>query len=495
MNQQNVSTHTVSLKTMRQIDYTEENISTISIPPEDVPMLYGKQSYLRFNILLDGNCKGNVDESAAAASLIERVEIWTLDNQALIENIVDYNNLAATRNFYEDNDSMVGLNGIIEGYSPNDSLSSIYFDMPSSASQLGSTLFRQVEVCLPLRLSSVFYKKVFPVIAVSGIQLKIHFARNVKCLRAYTATGFNSATAFSNKVALAAGIAETQVVLNNTGAEAATLQNCPYVNDAANPPTIQYVDNSGNTQSGGSMTGMSVDASGCIVLASSGFTPAVAADAGNKVWLTVNYNMSYKVKNLELICNVVEPGKGYLDAMNKKLKSDGAITMDLYSWNNYKNNVNANETTTQQLVACQEARACSLVNNLYNPNFSFTQNDLKPIIDDMQNYQMNIHNQLIPNRVVDVSRFNTGINWNAIAVGETTKTLSRCFPVRKENENGKHFTFGREVSKEGYTSNLRDTDVRVNMFFKSPTVNKLLYSNVYHLRRLTITDNGINVNF
>ena len=25
--------------------------------------------------------------------------------------------------------------------------------------------------------------------------------------------------------------------------------------------------------------------------------------------------------------------------------------------------------------------------------------------------------------------------------------------VRKENENGKHFTFGREVSKEGYTSN------------------------------------------
>jgi hypothetical protein len=231
------------------------------------------------------------------------------------------------------------------------------------------------------------------------------------------------------------------------------------------------------------------------VLASSGFTPAVAANAGNKVWLTVNYNMSYKVKNLELICNVVEPGRGYLDAMNRKLKSDGAITMDLYSWNNYKNNVNANETTTQQLVACQESRACSLVNNLYNPNFSFTQNDLKPIIDDMQNYQMNIHNQLIPNRVVDVSRFNTVIIWNAISVGETTKTLSRCFPVRKENENGKHFTFGREVSKEGYTSNLRDTDVRVNMFFKSPTVNKLLYSNVYHLRRLTITDNGINVNF
>lgn len=183
MNQQNVSTHSVSLKTMRQIDYVEENISTISIPPDQVPMIYGRQSYLRFNILLDGNCKGNVDDSAASASLIERVEVWSLDNQALIENLVDYNNLAATRNFYEDNDAMVGLNGIIEGYSPNDSLSSIYFDMPSSASQLGSTLFRQVEVCLPLRLSSVFYKTVFPVIAVSGLQLKIHFARNVKSLR------------------------------------------------------------------------------------------------------------------------------------------------------------------------------------------------------------------------------------------------------------------------------------------------------------------------
>lgn len=490
---QNVQTRSVSLKTQRQIDFLAENIAVISIPPAEVPMLYGKQTYLRFNILMDGNCKGMPDDAAAAASLIERIEVWTLDNQAMLENIIDYNNLSATRNFYENNDAMTNLDGIIEGYSPNDSLSSIYFDMPSSQSQLGSTLFRQVEVCLPLRLSSVFYKKVFPVLAVSGIQLKVHFAQNNKSLRAYTATGFSAATGFELKVALPES-PQTQLVLKNTGADAATLANCPFV---VGPHTIQYVDNNGGTKNAGTLDGMSLDASGCIVLSTSSFTPDISANAGNKVFLsTSNLDLSYKVKHCELIACVVEPAKGYLQSMNKKLKEDGAITMDIYSWNNYKNNVSLNETTTQQLVPCQEERACSLVNNLYNPQYSFTTNDLKPIIDGLQHYQMNIHNQLIPNRVVDTSRFSTtGLGFNAISISETTKTLSRCFPVRKENENGKHFTFGREVSKEGYSSNLRDTDVRVNMFFNSPAVNKLLYSNVYHLRRIKVTDNGITVTF
>ena len=51
---QNVQTRSVSLKTQRQIDFVAENIAVISIPPAEVPMLYGKQTYLRFNILING---------------------------------------------------------------------------------------------------------------------------------------------------------------------------------------------------------------------------------------------------------------------------------------------------------------------------------------------------------------------------------------------------------------------------------------------------------
>lgn len=82
-----------------------------------------------------------------------------------------------------------------------------------------------------------------------------------------------------------------------------------------------------------------------------------------------------------------------------------------------------------------------------------------------------------------------------MCLGETTKCLRRCFPVRTECENGKHFTIGREVAKQNYSNNLRDNDVRLNMFFLNPAVNKMLSSNIYHTRRLTITDNNIKVDF
>ena len=170
--------------------------------------------------------------------------------------------------------------------------------------------------------------------------------------------------------------------------------------------------------------------------------------------------------------------------------------IDYNSWSQKLNNVNQNESTTSVLIDCVETRGCSIVNNLYNPDYSFTQNDMRPIIDNLQNYIYLLNGVLTPNRKVDVSRFSVnGLNWNAVALGECTKALRRCWPIRTESENGKHFTIGREVSKQNYSADLKSHDVRLNLFFLNPSVNKMLSSNIYHIRRLSITDNNVKVDF
>ncbi len=496
----NINTKDVSITTDRQIDYIAENVANVTISPSEVPMIHGKETFLRFNVKLEGIAKAMLDDAAGGVSVLERVEIWDGNQQALIENVRDYAQLAATRHHYENTSSMDAMGEILEGYSPNDSLDSIYFDMPTSSSEMGQTLFKKVEIVVPLRMTSTLYQKVFPVVATRGLIVRLYFARDVKAIRCYTATGFSNAAnqAFALETAVAAA-PTTQIKLSKLGTTPAGQiralangSNVPYVVGT----NIVFENTAGNLETAGVVTAMSQDISSVILTVAS-FTPAVAANANAKVWATTtNFDVKYTVSNMELIANVVEPQKGYYNSLMKKMKSDGGVVIDYNSWSQKLNNVNSNESTTSVLIDCVESRGCSIVNNFYDPNYSFSKNDLKPIIDNLQNYQFLLNNVLTPNRKVDTSRFSTtALDWNAVCLGETTKALRRCFPVRTECENGKHFTIGRETAKQNYSSNLRDNDVRLNLFFLNPAVNKMLSSNIYHTRRLTITDNNIKVDF
>jgi hypothetical protein len=495
-----IQTKSVSITTDRQVDMLAENVANVTISASEVPMIAGKSSFLRFNVILEGNAKAMLDDAAGGVSVLERVEIWDGNQQALIENVRDYAQLAATRHHYENTASMDAMSEILEGYSNNASLDSLYFDMPTATSEMGLTLFKKVEICVPLRMTSTLYQKVFPVVATRGLIVRLYFSRNVKAIRCYTATGFSNAAnqAFALETLIPVG-ATTEVRLSKLASTpAGQIQalangsNVPYVVGTE----IVFEGADGNTKTAGVITAMSQDISSVILTVGS-FTPDASGNVNAKVWgLTDNFDVKYTVSNLELIANVVEPQKGYYNSLMKKMKSDGGVVIDYNSWSQKLNNVNSNESTTSQLIDCVEARGCSIVNNFYDPNYSFSQNDMKPIIDNLQNYQFILNNVLTPNRKVDTSRFSvTGLDWSAVCLGESTKCLRRCFPVRTESENGKHFTIGRECAKQNYSCNLRDNDVRLNMFFLNPAVNKMLSSNIYHVRRLTITDNNIKVDF
>ena len=158
--------------------------------------------------------------------------------------------------------------------------------------------------------------------------------------------------------------------------------------------------------------------------------------------------------------------------------------------------MDAGQTVTQVLVPTTEERALSIVETFINPNFSFTTSSYLPSIDTFENYQYVLRNKNVPNQRVDCSRYSSVIpdDWNAQQIAELTKALDRAkVAVMREDSNKEHFCIGRRLATDGYSCDIKNNDVRVNLQFRSPTVNKLMNSRVYHIRKLQIKPGNVNV--
>ena len=64
-----------------------------------------------------------------------------------------------------------------------------------------------------------------------------------------------------------------------------------------------------------------------------------------------------------------------------------------------------------------------------------------------------------------------------------------------EDKNSSSFSIGRRLATDGYSCNIREHDVRLNLEFSNPTKNKIMNSNVYHIRRLNIRPNNVSIEF
>ncbi len=500
----NLSTETISILTDRQIDYGAGDIATIRISATESPLISGQNCFLRFNVILEGNAKAQLEQRGMGASVLERIEVWTGDESVNLETIRGYNELAGLQYHYSQTPGELAKRGLMEGWSNNAQFETIYHG-ENDNTNVGQTLFRAVEINLPLRLSSILYEKVFPVVATNGLVVKVFFEkRNEKAIRVFTNYGFDINSAYALQTALAANVQINTIILDSANAPGgqlnATAATVPYVVGT----TISVQDNNNSNQGNVAVTAMAVNGNGDVVLTTAPFTPTVACNAGNKVIgdrtqpnSTVSvFDVKYKIKNLEFITCVVKPGQSYFNSMMKKLKSEGGLVIDYYSWNQYVANVAASEVHAEKLIPSMESRACTVLNTMTNPTVSYVADDLRPVIDTLNSYQFTIHQELVPQRQVMTDRFNlAGLQFNAQCVHEQTKALSRCFNVRTECKNGQAFVVGREVSKPSYEANLRDTDLRLKLIYTNPQINKLLISNIYHLRRLTITDNGMIVDF
>jgi len=529
------STIAKSILTDRNSEYGGTgDVIELFIPPEVVPMLNPAETYLKFIVdIKDTNLCVQPDERAGAASLISEIQIFDGQNQTLLEQLEDFNTWTATYNHYNQTSGLRNMRTLMEGQSRSQPgfVNSLYY----TPNLITGNTYRPVEVCLPLHMSGIFspQSSIFPVLLTSGLRLRFTMESSVRALKLVTTAGVTSVAApaigaatadvqpvpvpappdnpnslmyeLAVVVAGAAPIAQLSVKKVATGGGSNCNSNtCPF----RIGQQIGYGDNAGRYFNCGEILTI-VDNAANIEFTFAAVTPPApnAAGLGRPVFVfsdkmvnIVGGTPNYKIRNVEMVCSVVEAKQEVVNAMIQKVNS-GSVKIDYTSFNIYRNNLNAGVNRPNILFDTTEHRAMSLLSYPMNTQNSFLTSDLQSVGDGMLNYQYNIANRLTPNRRVSVNRVasrTVDLQWNAIHQHELKKALSRGkVNPRYLCENKKMYGIGRELAKKSKSFDANNQDIRLDMEYSTAATDnqleKLLTSWMYHIRTLVISQNSLAV--
>lgn len=521
-----------SVLTDRNSVYKAKDVIEIFIPPEDVPLLNPKETYLKGIVQLSGNALAHPDPRAAVSSLIREIQIYDGMNSQLLEQLENVNTWTAQNFHYSQTPGLNNVRTLMEGKDKVEGtfVSSQYWTAPPT----GNITYKPVEFCLPLHMSGILGgDKVFPCILTNGLRIRITLENDDRALTVLSQVGVatqtggapnttqagppnatqlgklvhssaglgNDGSFFELKTAIAAG-ALTSVVLQegattapNTAATAATLSFRPGM-------TIGVETDAGDLLTLGEITTIT-EAGGVFTCNFASITVVagnVAAVAQKVFAFGGNMSASYEVRNIDMVCSVVQASQQDLNAMVQKVNS-GSVKLDYASFNIYRDNLNARVNRPNIDFNTTEYRAMSILSFPMDTVNNLLVSNLRPVRDGMLSYQYNIANRLTPNRRVDVERVGSvqdGYGWNAVHQHELEKALSRWKTApRYLSWNKEAFGIGRQLAKVGHSFNANDQDIRLNIEYSTAatanTNEKLMNTWIYHIRTLVISPGSIAV--
>lgn len=247
---------------------------------------------------------------------------------------------------------------------------------------------------------------------------------------------------------------------------------------------------------------------------------------------------SYTVSDLNLVCQQVSLDDRYEKGMLAKLREGGAIEFDILSATNYKHSLlstNRNATvnlplsntraksivcvptdattyTVPQLISGCRGNGVGLVETdipysvetlAMDGRLQSNRTGLEGIIDNLTEYQWLIDDKLTPSRPVSVSKVNGGKSISAQHLCEVEKSLNAARIVpRSFCDYNRNFICSRGYALNDGVSNLNNKTNQLQLLFNErtaagvdvpPTKNKLLMCFVYHIRRVLIKGDSVQV--
>lgn len=530
-----MSTPTIakSILTDRNSEYKAKDVIEIFIPPEVVPMLNPAETYLKWVVEIKNTtyCV-QPDAAAGSHSLISEVQVYDGQNQQLLEQLEEWNSWTAKKFHYDQTNGLRNMRALMEGQSRVQApfCTSLYY----TPDLISGNTYRPVECCLPLHMSGIFGAngRVFPALLTAGLRLRISLDSNVKALRMVTTAGYTTeeAPAYTDPPSTTAVIANPATTSDNPRglyfelgapilnaatttiavAKAATgglSANCSSLTCGFKTGmVIGYQDNAGRLVNMGDILAIT-DAGANINFTVASVTPDAAnvAGLGKRVFVfssSLTEAPEFSVRNVEMVCSVVEAKQEVINAMIQKVNS-GNVKLDYTSYNIYRNNLNAGVNRPNILFGTTEFRAMSITSYPTKTLNGYLEDNLNSIGDGMTSYQMNIANRLTPNRRVDTTRVGSvvqDLEWNAIHQHELKKALSRFgIPPRFLCNNKGMYAVGRELAKRGKSFDANNQEIRLDLEYSTGagnnTLEKLLQTWVYHIRTLVISQNSLAVVF
>ena len=176
--------------------FQAQDTITIMLDQNEVGLLNGKDSYLRFNIKLnDGKgadphpFKATLDRAGGGGfSVLSTVSIWNGNGNTLIEQLHDMPIWVGVKNYYDNSEGLENQRNLLEGLQEaGTTYQSQYFKNEA----MGRVNFTSVECVLPMYQSGLLYgESACPIAALGGLMIKINLSGAKNAIVALNSNGF-----------------------------------------------------------------------------------------------------------------------------------------------------------------------------------------------------------------------------------------------------------------------------------------------------------------
>lgn len=525
-----IETISRSIMSVRNSNYSPEDVIDVLITPEECSLLNSSETTIRFivNMLAPQgqpavNCCSQLDGLAGGYAVFDTIQIFSgSDQNTLLEQLDNVNDFMSLYQHYSQTPGMNNFLTLTGGKCPNNSNNSLYYNQVGAA---GTFVPTPVECVLKLPMSGILGGdgKLFPCVLTGGLRIRISLASAAKSISCFLpaigkvnprdlnpALGANAAppnnTCYALATAIGAAAQTLEIDIKDAGAAAVantvsgfTANTCP----VKKGQQIYYRDDAGDNLLAGTVDTVSfVGGNICRITLDAAF-PGTAAAINRFVWIGQDACVSsWTISEFEVLTSCAEPDPATLRSMMAKAQADGGLAVDYPSYNLLRDNLNSGISNPQINVLASEKRALSLLQTPINPNYILYESGFKPVGDKALFYQYNISNRLTPNRQVPIDRVagDTPLEFNAVHGSELEKALDRGgVEPRFQCNNNAFFTIGRALSKAGHSFDANNHNIRLNLTYSTAAdanvVNKLLLSQIRHIRRAIITTENVSVDY
>tara|TARA_B110000908_G_C10263597_1_gene461372 strand:+ start:2632 stop:4137 length:1506 start_codon:yes stop_codon:yes gene_type:complete len=484
-----------------QKEYTQGQIIKF-----DIPAFYGfidpRQSFLRMNVELVGECKLRLSKDLGSQALISSIRIYDHSNSQLLENIENYGELVKILNVYGDNQTLKHQRQLLEAVDTETKLghldlnNALFFNQYSE--EVSTTTEEVVnknivQVAMKIHSGILGGEKVFPVNAFGGLRVEIELNRAVKAvmMAEFGADELNCPTLGA---ALGAG-AENALYLNQKPNEIPFVigQTITVKVDAAE--TFVDVEITGIEYSlitGSALYGTKITFAAATIGASA---------IGSKVFYHKNTrvdfasSLNFKLTNVEMCLKQVNPPASYVNDMTKQMGSEEGLSLDVKTFDLVRSNIQAGQLINEQPIRSFSNRVYSVLSVLVANDGDFIHQDsFISVSDGLKKYSYAIDGKKNPNRDVETGLTTNNAHFiNQQSTFELQKALESCGITIRELPVKKNFLVGRAMGRYGGVFNLKEHNLTLRTEYETATSSLLCLNYLCSLRRLNVSNKGIQV--
>ncbi len=544
-----VPTKTISIKPEAQIDYNPKTQNQVRwLIPQYVGFFDPRGTMLKYKIQMSGRGHPKPDFRGGVHSLWRDVRVRDGTASTEMEMLQDYNVFVSQWWNYTNNESINHKRDLFEGRSANEDFDNqLYYGSMGDWSQAEvSTTFdrKTLEINQPVHSGILGGQKVFPVVATQGLRCEMTLDQFQRSCVTTSNLGEDIGGWVTSKLAIlgdtgadaaakqqkAAIGDEFQCVIrrgadNNdpAGGERGVNRNASPVNnnpfDIGDPLYIRKADNS-DEKVLGIITKFDKDGDGDLIIK---YIPDRAVGAGLGTDYPVGSRISYKpndrlngytatnvppaqvaaaaqtqsytISDLEMLLLQVQPPQAYIEGMMKQIQSGSGLNIDYRTHSLYRFNLNTINGLTNQLIPASQQRAYSIFSLPLGQNsqLDITQSAFQGAVDGCQNYQYVFGGSLIPDRPIDLFRYTQNpARTDALHLVELEKALINAnYGVRNLLRVPSKFLIGRAFSKYGQIFNLQNESLSLRVEYQGATQQKLFEHFVCYLKRINISQQGV----